>query len=137
MNAQSNASQPARLTLEQQRAQDAWDRAGRAKEQMKDFEKYVNAAKAMPALIMNSGLMQVLAFCHEKGQKESGRHYEAVATDLRCWLNKRFNGIDRDPGFEPFMQSLMDADPRTYQMYTAEAFAWLKWLRQMASARQG
>jgi CRISPR-associated protein Cmr5 len=39
--------------------------------------------------------------------------------------------------FEAFMQHLMDADPQRFQMITAEAFAWLRWLRQMAAARQG
>lgn len=122
-----NESRSQRMsTLEQRRAQDAWEKAERYN------DKHRNFAKAMPALIMNSGLMQVLAFCREKG----GEH-ETIATDLRRWLNKRFNGHDRDPGFEPFMQMLLQADARAFQMITAEAFAWLKWLRQMASARQG
>jgi CRISPR-associated protein Cmr5 len=113
-------------TLEQQRAQDAWSKsAGRGKE-------YSNIAKGLPALIMNSGLMQVLAFCNEKGGTN-----ELVATHLRQWLNRRFNGADRDPGFEPFMQTLMQSTPANYQAITAEAFAWLKWLRQMAAARSG
>jgi CRISPR-associated protein Cmr5 len=115
-----------RLTLEQQRAQDAWTKcAGYTKE-------HVNVAKGLPALIMNSGLMQVLAFCHEKGGAN-----EQVAAHLRTWLNQRFNSVNRDPGFELLMQSLMQAQPADYQAITAEAFAWLKWLRQMAAARNG
>ena len=86
---------------------------------------------------MNSGLMQVLAFCHEKGKKDSGRHCEDVARDLRIWPNHRFYGGQGDVGFEAFMQALMNASPTDYQAITAEAFAWLKWLRQMASARMG
>ncbi|HXF91727.1 MAG TPA: type III-B CRISPR module-associated protein Cmr5 [Nitrospiraceae bacterium] len=120
----TKTNQPTRLTLEQQRAQDAWRCT-------KDYKKdHANVAKSLPALIMNSGLMQVLAFCHEKGDA-----YEVVAQQLRAWLNKRFNGVDRDPGFDVFMQDLMNASPRDFQTITAEAFAWLKWLRQMASAR--
>ena len=47
-------------TLEQLRAQDAWNKCEKySKEQ-------VNIAKSLPALIMNSGLMQVLAFAHQK-----------------------------------------------------------------------
>jgi CRISPR-associated protein Cmr5 len=113
-----------RLTIEQQRALDAWKKAGHYN------EKHRNFAKGMPALIMNSGLMQVMAFCHEKGDE-----YEAIAKDLRQWLNNRFKGIDQDPGFEAFMEELLRTDPRRFQMITAEAFAWLRWLRQMASAR--
>jgi CRISPR-associated protein Cmr5 len=120
----STAPQTPRLTLEQQRAQDAWGKSATYS------KEHVNFAKGLPALIMNSGLMQVLAFCHEKAGAN-----ERVAADLRAWLNKRFN--DGDPGFDEFMTSLMKADPRTYQIITAEAFAWLKWLRQMASARMG
>lgn len=113
-------------TLEQQRAQDAWNKCAAY------TKEHVNVAKGLPALIMNSGLMQVLAFCHEKGGAN-----EFVAQHLRAWLFKRFNGVDRDPGFDLLMQSLMQASPRVYQDITAEAFAWLRWLRQMAAARQG
>lgn len=122
----AEAKQKARATLEQQRAQDTWEKCA-------TYEKeHVNIAKGLPALIMNSGLMQVLAFCHEKGGAN-----EAVAQHLRTWLNQRFNAVNRDPGFEPFMQALMGAKPMDYQEITAEAFAWLRWMRQMAAARKG
>jgi CRISPR-associated protein Cmr5 len=112
-------------TLEQQRAQDAWEKCARYS------KEHVNIAKGLPALIMNSGLMQVLAYCHEK----KGAN-EVVASHLRTWLGKRFIGDDRDPGFELLMQKLMEAKPGDYQAITAEAFAWLRWMRQMAAARQ-
>lgn len=112
------------LTLEQQRAHDAWNQCASY------TKEHVNIAKGLPALIMNSGLMQVLAFCHEKGKAN-----ELVATHLRIWLNLRFNGVARDPGFELFMQSLLKANPADYQAITTEAFAWLRWMRQMSSAR--
>ena len=112
------------LTLEQQRAQDAWN-------QCVNYEKeHVNIAKGLPALMMNSGLMQVLAFCHEKGKAN-----EQVATHLRTWLSQRFKNVAPDEGFERFMQSLLKAQPSDYQAITTEAYAWLRWLRQMASAR--
>ena len=118
-------TQPAprsRQTLEQQRAQDAWEKSQRY------GQDHVNFAKGLPALIMNSGLMQVMAFCHDKG----GRH-ETLAQHLRDWLHRQC-GTPQE--FDPFMQELMKCEPRRFQMITAEAFAWLKWLRQMASARQ-
>lgn len=119
------STQPtAPLTLEQLRAQDAWNQCAAY------TKEHVNIAKGLPALIMNSGLMQVLAFCHEKGKAN-----EEVATHLRTWLNLRFNGVGRDPGFELFMQSLLKAKPADYQAITTEAFAWLRWMRQMSSAR--
>jgi CRISPR-associated protein Cmr5 len=122
---QATAEKNSRLTLEQQRAQDAWNKSA---SYTKD---HVKVAKGLPALIMNSGLMQVLAFCHEKGGAN-----EVVAQHLRTWLSRRFNGVDHDPGFELLMQSLMKAGSGDYQAITAEAFAWLRWLRQMAAARK-
>ena len=113
-------------TLEQLRARDAWERSA-------DYTKeHVKVAKSLPALIMNSGLMQVLAFCQDK----MGKH-DRVASDLRSWLVQRISQghIKTDPGFDAFMQVLMKAQPHDYQAITTEAFAWLKWLRQMASAR--
>jgi len=121
---------PPRQTLEQQRAQDAWEKCATY------TKEHVSFAKGMPALIVNSGLMQVLAFCHEKGRKESQRHVEDVATHLRIWLKGRFPGLIGDASFEPFMRALMKIEkPGDYQAITAEAFAWLRWLRQMAAAR--
>lgn len=121
-------------TLEQQRAQDAWDCAKSVAQKPGDaYDKYINAAKALPALIMNSGLMQVLAFCHEKGGAN-----EVVASQLRAWLAERFPSMFDGTNFEPFMQVLMKIEkPGDYQAITAEAFAWLRWLRQMAAARKG
>lgn len=115
-------------TLEQLRAQNAWEVSA------KYDKEHVSIAKGLPALIMNSGLMQVLAFAHEKDKK-----HEVVATDLRIWLTRRISGkLDaNDPGFENFMQVLLKAPPQSYQTISAEAFAWLKWLRQMAAARKG
>lgn len=119
-------------TLEQQRAADAWKQAqGRGND-------YKNLAKGLPALIMNSGLMQVLAFLHEKSggnKRNKQKHCADLGDQLRDWLKRRFPDDIKSAEFEPFMESLMnDVSPATYQHITAEAFAWLRWLRQMAAA---
>ena len=120
-------------TTEQRRAAHAWNCAIAAKQRLergdsKDrFKDYVNAAKGMPALIMNAGLMQVMAYNH--GKKEE--RYGLLGGHLRDWLHQAL-GIPAD--FEPFMQHLLKADPARFQAITAEAFAWLRWLRQMAPA---
>ncbi len=113
-------------TLEQQRAEDAWQKCeGCSKE-------YVRLAKGLPALIMNSGLMQTMAFLHEKSRKKS--HCGQLKDHLLQWLSYRFPDIlSRD--FDEFMKNLMQADSQTFQQITAEAFAWLRWVRQMAAAR--
>lgn len=113
-----------RQTLEQQRAQDAWNQCAAY------TKEHVKVAKGLPALIMNSGLMQVLAFCHEKGGVN-----EEVATDLHIWLQRRFPSLISKPDFTTVMQALMQAQPANYKAITTEAFAWLRWMRQMAAAR--
>lgn len=116
----------AKQTLEQLRAQDAWAKC-------KDYDSdHVNIAKGLPALIMNSGLMQVMAFLHQKQKK-----HEQVGRQLRQWLAKRFPKTVANSDFEPFMEDLMKASPHEFQALNAEAFAWLKWLRHMAAARKG
>lgn len=115
-------------TMEQRRAADAWKCSqGRSKD-------YVNLAKGLPALIMNSGLLQVMAFLHEKGSKTSQRHCNDLAGQLRAWLRGQFPKQITSAEFAPFMEALMKSEPRTYQLVTAEAFAWLRWVRQMAPA---
>lgn len=127
-------------TLEQQRAQDAWECADKAKRQLGgDYDKYVDLAKSIPALIMNSGLMQVLAYLHEKSlDKKTGKPkpndpHTHIGQHLRDALNKRFADLPAD--FERAMEELMKADSARFQAITTEAFAWLRWMRQMAPAR--
>ncbi|MFU8838016.1 MAG: type III-B CRISPR module-associated protein Cmr5 [Thiohalomonadaceae bacterium] len=119
-----------RQTLEQQRAQDAWQKAEAGIQ--KHGKDYVNDAKGLPALIMNSGLMQVMAFLHQK----QGRH-ETLGRQLREWLSERFPKQLGDAEFASFMQGMMEVSPHDYQAINSEAFAWLKWLRHMAGARKG
>ena len=111
-------------TMEQRRAAHAWTQASAGVEQ--HGTDYVNTAKGLPALIMNSGLMQVMAFLQGKG----GRH-EVLGRHLRDWLHQTHR-TPRD--FQGFMQHLMQAGPGEFQAINAEAMAWLRWLRQVAPA---
>lgn len=113
-------------TIEQRRATHAWAKAREGVERI--GKDYVNDAKGLPALIMNSGLMQVMAFLEGKGDR-----HKLLGGHLRHWLHD----AHRTPvEFEAFMQQLLKAEPQEFQAITAEAFAWLKWLRQMAPALQ-
>jgi CRISPR-associated protein Cmr5 len=111
-------------TLEQKRAQFAWECA--QKGISAHGKDYVNDAKGLPALIMNSGLMQTMAFLQEK----KGCH-EMLGQHLRNWLHEQ---CKTPADFNGFMQTLLQMNPRPFQDITAEALAWLKWLRQIAPA---
>lgn len=117
-------------TLEQQRAADTWARSQGC------TDEYSKLAKGLPALIMNSGLMQVMAFLQEKGgsRNSSQPHCALLAEHLRSWLHRQFPKQIRSAEFGPFMKALMDCDAVTFRLVTAEAFAWLRWVRQVAPA---
>lgn len=121
---------PVTMTLEQQRAQKAWSYA---QEGVARSEQYKDLAKATPALIMNNGLMQTLAFFEDKGKD----HHQLLAKHLRCWLMSRAGGSDKDPGFNTFMEILLKADSAQYRQASEEALLLLRWLRQFAAAAGG
>jgi len=117
-----------KMTLEQQRSQAAWTMAqdGIAVA----GGEYTNLAKAAPALIMNNGLMQTLAFYADKDKA----HHRALAGHLRRWIFRRAGGADQDPGFQTMMSALLKADSAHYRQATEEALLLLRWLRQFAAA---
>ncbi|WP_290652119.1 type III-B CRISPR module-associated protein Cmr5 [Aquisalimonas sp.] len=113
------------MTMEQQRARSAWRcSAGQPSD-------YATLAKKLPALIMNSGLMQTLAFLEDKNQG----HHRALSSHLRRWLQERFPELFQSAEYVGFMESLMRARPEQFQDVTAEAMAWLRWVRQLAPTR--
>lgn len=121
-----------KMTLEQQRSQAAWDMAQEGIAVAGG--EYTNLAKAAPALIMNNGLMQTLAFFNEKGGKEPRNRYHMLAGQLRRWIVRRDSGVDQDPGFQTMMDALLKADSARYRQATEEALLLLRWLRQFAAA---
>lgn len=114
------------MTIEQKRADHAWKCAAGMK------DDYSKLAKGLPALIMNSGLLQVMAFMQERKKEE---RYEKLAAHLRDWLGQTFKKLEGKRDFTAFMEALMKLESQEFQAVTEEAFAWLKWLRLMAAAR--
>lgn len=115
-------------TLEQQRAQFAWDCAREGSARAGD--EYRNLAKAAPALIMNNGLMQTLAFYQDKDKT----HHKMLAEHLRRWVFLRGGGNGQDPGFQTLMEILLRAGPAEYRRATDETLLILRWIRQFAAA---
>lgn len=115
------------MTLEQQRSKFAWDSIQGCN------KDYVKLAKSAPALIMNNGLMQTLAFYQDKNKP----HHQALASHLRRWIMVRAGGADKDPGFQSLMGELLKFDSRQYRQATEEALLLLRWIRQFAAALGG
>jgi CRISPR-associated protein Cmr5 len=115
-------------SLDQKRAAYAWEKVqGCSKD-------YTNLAKAAPALIMNNGLMQALAFYQSKGKE----HHLALSKHIREWLKVRFPAQFTGNGYVEVMKGLFNCqDPRFYQQATEETLALLRWIRQFAAAISG
>jgi CRISPR-associated protein Cmr5 len=118
------------MTLEQRRSEAAWRFS---QEGVALSEQYKDLAKAAPALIMNNGLMQTLAFYADKDKP----HHRALAGHLRRWIMVRDGHPEIDPGFQVFMGGLLNANSSRYRQATEEALLLLRWIRQFAAALGG
>jgi len=114
-------------TLDQARAQYAWEHASR---NTNTIDGYREMAKGAPALIMGSGLMAALAYYQSRtGSNE--KPAKALLADLLGWLADR-KLVPND--FAAAMKCFFDASSADYMQGTDEALAMLKWLRQFADA---
>jgi len=121
------ATNTAKPSLDQQRAAYAWQKVQGCN------SEYTNLAKAAPALIMNNGLMQTLAFYQDKGKD----HHKVLNQHIIHWLWERRPRRDKDAApekaFAAMMAELSNADSQQYRQATQEALALLRWLRQFAA----
>ena len=128
-------------TLDQQRADYAWQAAKRAQQELPKFKDFKNLAKGAPALIMGNGLMPSLAF-YASRTSSNQKPAEALNKAIYEWLAQRFM---TEAAFKPLpknyadvmddvMDRLLKAPAAFYMQATDEALAMLKWLRQFAAA---
>jgi CRISPR-associated protein Cmr5 len=113
-------------TLEQERAKYALEAIN--KFEKGDKEKYRTLIKKLPAMILNNGLGQALAFLladDEGKNKPSGRLYEC----LQEWINQQ--GIYTTGNF---IDSLMNGDRTKYMHAQHESLKLLTWMTKFADA---
>jgi len=111
-------------TKEQERASFAWGRVKAVTENQKEFK---SLAQNAPADIQANGLAQTLAFWKAKGES----HHEALYQALSEWVMKEMGQPSRD-----ILEWI--TDPATgsdsYRRATAEALAFLVWVKRFAEA---
>lgn len=115
--------------LDQDRAAFAWQRVELAKRDMPagKYSDYKNLAKGAPAMIMNNGLMQTLAFFHSKVKGKP--QYNLLSNDLLAWLERQCS-MPRD--YAALMGGLFVLESANYRHATDECMQLLRWLRQFA-----
>lgn len=129
-------------TLDQKRAQFAWEAVNQAKNALPKFDDYKNLAKGAPTLIMGNGLMPAIAFYESRKKKEvTVPHAAALRDTILAWLVSRFK---EEKVFQPLpkdfrsaMERLQQVDSGFYMRATDETLSMLKWLRQFADAVSG
>lgn len=113
-------------TLDQQRAQYAWERATRNAV----VDGYREMAKGAPALIMGNGLMPALAYYNSRTGSNQ-KPAELMLADMLGWLAKRQMVRSK---FSDAMTDFFGAGSQDYMHATEETLSMLKWLRQFADA---
>lgn len=114
-------------SLDQRRAAYAWEKVQGC------GSEYMKLAKGAPALIMNNGLMQTLAFYHDK----KGDHHKALNQHIIDWLASYLTGQEvSDQPFKTLMEALQNTNSQKYRYVTEETLALLRWIRQFAAINQ-
>lgn len=115
--------------IEQERAKAAWGDVAAVKSE-KHKKEYGQLARSAAADIQVNGLGQVLAFWRAKGKPEHKDLYK----DVNQWVRSRL-GIAQP---EDLLQWIMQrATTDEYRHATAEALAFLTWLKRFAEAELG
>jgi len=112
-------------TLDQKRARQAWENVKTVKKQ--PFEgDYGSLARRVPALVQTNGLGQTLAFLKAKGK--DNKAHQVLYDHLSDWVVGQM-GWRRELLAEVVEQGTAD-----YRRATAEAIAFLNWLKRFAEA---
>ena len=128
----TNATKAERKTLDQRRAEHAWQAVQVAKNNKDvDFEKFHGQAKKLPVRIIASGLGQALAFLKAKN------YAPKLLVALGDWvLDKRINPDSKKP--EPddmaLLKAVVEGDAEFLRWATDEILAYLQWLVRFADA---
>ena len=125
-----------RPTLDQRRAQHAWETVLKVK---KDKEDFAREAKRLPVRIKTAGLGQALAFLLAKAKSDKGEDARGrLLVALGDWLLKerelatRPNAADR-----VLIQTLINGDANLLRRATEEALLYLQWLTRFSEAELG
>jgi len=119
-------------TKDQERAAKAWRCVSAVKGQA--YQKdYKSLAQKMPSYILTNGLGQTLAFLKAKGKGNPADEHEVLYGHLSAWVMSQVDGKESDR----LLSWVMEKDSAAYRRATAEALAFLNWLKRFAEAELG
>ncbi|GAB4483282.1 MAG: hypothetical protein Kow0088_26420 [Anaerolineales bacterium] len=120
-------------SLEQERARFAWERIIAAKKRNNDFaQKYGQLARSAAADVQTNGLAQTLAFWKAKGKGKQDDEHQVIYQDVSEWVLNRI-GVSKVKELLPWIMHERTTTNQ-YRQATAEAMAFLQWLKRFAEA---
>jgi CRISPR-associated protein Cmr5 len=95
-------------------------------------EKFDKLASSLPAMILQNGFGQALAFLLAKGSTEKNVHHRQAFEIVALWLKKR--GIITKAERDEVMQDISRLPQGDYLRAQEETLAVLEWLKRYANA---
>lgn len=120
-------------SLEQNRAQFAWEKVKAARARGNDFaQKYGQLARSAATEVQTNGLAQTLAFWRAKGKGNPNDEHQVIYQDVSTWVLQQM----KLSNLKSLLEWITDAKTSTnqYRQATAEAMAFLQWLKRFAEA---
>lgn len=127
-----------RPTLDQRRAQHAWQAVERART-AKDTKEFAREAKRLPIRIKTASLGQALAFLNAKAKSDkSGEDYRSrLLKELGDWLLKERRLAQRPKNAgdsKALTQAIIEGNADLLRRATEEALLYLQWLARFGEA---
>ncbi|RMH35738.1 MAG: type III-B CRISPR module-associated protein Cmr5 [Acidobacteria bacterium] len=119
-------------TLEQKRAQRAWNDIQSVVNRSDEFKKkYGSLARRVPMLVLTNGLGQTLAFLRAKGKNDQSDEHNVLFNHLSAWTMSQ---VAPNVSDQNLLNWVLKSDSTAYRRATAEALAYLVWLKRFAEA---
>lgn len=106
------------------------DAQAKFKSKSRDWDDYRSKAKAAPAVVMENGLLQTLAFYQEKGGQDKPEGI--LAAHIGEWLAQGKYILDPGAGM---VSDLMKLPTDRYRQATAEVLSLLSWIKRLAAGQ--
>jgi CRISPR-associated protein Cmr5 len=131
MTQQNSPNRTLQQTLQQKRAAHAWKCIEKVQAGIQ--KKYGSLVRGLPALIQSDGLGQTLAFLKAKDKNKGNTEHIEAYTNISNWISIEF-GVTYKQG-ETLLEWLLTQETPMYRRVTAEALAYLNWLKRFAEAK--
>jgi CRISPR-associated protein Cmr5 len=121
-------------TLEQERAQRAWECVQEVTSKPQEFKKkYGSLARKVPMLVLTNGLGQTLAFLKAKGKNDPADEHTVLFRHLSSWVLSQVDPSAAASNGD-LLRWVLQNDSAAYRRATMEALAFLTWLERFAEA---